>query len=660
MATWYEIEYQDANGIALRVDIEKVGNTTLSPTRLQGFASLSYDSVDSPFEVMRPSSLTVSIEADLLNKYEDLYSEIEREWKVTLYRGEAIPFIIWQGWMLPDQIYEDYVNSTWLIEMTAECGLSSLQNKSYVDANGEIYTGQTDLRTIVKRCLERTGMVHNLEFMKRSSSVDNFPVEVGTGAGLQDFFDQKIDQKAFLTEDGKNADSCWDILEEILGLVNAYVFLNGTSWTINWSPQAGSPFTSGQYQYLRYIDGDLGSTPIDVSGNGLVTIGPERAGYNLHWINANQRIERRPSLGKVQSYYEYSTLSALNGNPNLDNDGATISDWTFVDRGGADALNSVGTVTVATGGTFQTVLTSDQTPNNIPAQNLVVAEVRFTAGTSSSGTTAFLNIGIEIDDTTETWYLWNRQGSIPLEWVNTTTVDGINSTYFSIGISGSLDSSFKYDIETPPVPIEGKAQIKIYPQSDVVGLGFQEVEWDFIGLSSIESTKPQGATHSAERIANPSSFVEDDLRFTIGDWDGAPYGGTLYLTDGTSLTENGYSNPIASISSGSIHRVCVRDRLFVRGYPARLFEGDVYGSGLIGQSFLDYNSVIEIAGFSGVRFQIVGYEWDTKLNIYSVKLWQMHWAETAGAPGFENEVLDDMQFDKITNFGNVVDATIKG
>lgn len=660
MANWYRIEYQDYNNKSIRVDLIKQGNTDLSPTELPGSVVLEYDPVDSPFEVLRPSSATINVEASLDNEYAELYSEIEREWKVLVYRGDVVPELIWQGWMLPDQIYEDYVQSIWIINMKAECGLASLANKAYVDDNGEFYTGQVNLREVVKRCLSRTGIMDNLAFMQRSSNVSNFPIEVyAGGVSYQDFFDQTIDQRAFLSKDGKTANSCEDVLGEILGIANAYVVSVGDTWYINWAPQAGSPFTNGQYRYNFYAGANIAVAPTTLLGEELKTIGPERAGYNMHWINANQRIERRPSLGKVQAYYSYATLTALNGNPDLDNNGSVIDSWTVTSLGTRVVLNTNGTVQITSGGTFVPLLEADPTPNNIPLGNLVVFEASFTPIPSSVGTTAFCRIGIEISNGVDTYYLWNRQGTRPLEWTDQTTIDGINSTYFDYGIKGTLDGQFSFNVESPPTPIEGQATIKVYSGGVLLGLEFPYITWDRVALSAKEANNPQGATHSTERVTNPSSFVDGDQNYTIGDWDGAPYGGTFYLSDGTSLTDKGYSNPIVT-TARPLYKANTEDRIFVRGYPARLFEGDAYAKGLLAESFLPYNAIYEIAGFSGMRWMMVGWSWDSKTNIYTVKLWQMHWAETAGAPGFENEVLDDMLYEKIINFGNVVEPTIKG
>lgn len=660
MATWYRIEYEDFNGNPIRVDLLKTGYSGGSPASLQGYAVLEYEPVDSPFEVLRPSSATINVEASIDNEFAELYSEVEREWKVEIYRDYTTPEMIWQGWMLPDQIYEDYVQSVWMISMKAECGLASLTNKAYVDDFGELYRGQASLRQVLKNALSRTGIIDNIAFMQRSASTANFPLEVYEGGvTYSDFFDQKIDQIAFLDQTKKNARSCEEVLQEILGLANAYVVSVGDTWYINWAPQAGNPSISGVYTYDYYAGANIGVSPTTVTGEPLITIGPERAGYNLHWVNANQRIERRPSLAKVQSYYSYASLTALNANPDLDNNGSVISNWTWSPSGGGDSLNSEGTVTITSGGTSAARLTSDATANDIPLGNLIVFEAAFNVAPSTSGSTAYCRVGIEINDGVTTYYLWNRQGTIPLEWTDQTTIDGINSTYFNYGIQGTLDGTFTFKVETPAVPVEGAATIKIYSGGVLLGTEFTYITWDRIAISSIIAEKPQGATHSAERVANPSSFVEPNQTYTIGDWDGAPYGGTLYLTDGTTETDQGYSNPISTIAR-SLYKTNTIDRLFIRGYPARLFEGDVYGSGTLSQSFLPYNAVFQIAGFDGIQWMLMGLTWDTKQNIYSVKLWQMHWAPTAGAPGFENEVLDDILYEKITNFGNVIEPTIKG
>jgi hypothetical protein len=80
--------------------------------------------------------------------------------------------------------------------------------------------------------------------------------------------------------------------------------------------------------------------------------------------------------------------------------------------------------------------------------------------------------------------------------------------------------------------------------------------------------------------------------------------------------------------------------------PLRVFSGDIFG-------YVDYLSVIEIEGISGVKFMIIEYSYDALNNITKVKLKQV--LNDAGGINY-----NDINYAITLDYGNVVQPTITG
>lgn len=636
MPNAYQITYDDPFGVEIRCDIVQDGETLGTSTVIDtpGRVSVEYADVDDPFQIIRPTTLSIELEAGTTNTYSELFSSSEREWWVELYRDSVRLF---RGWLLPDGIFEDYVNENWVITLEAHDGLSDLQNRSYVNLAGGFYTGKVSLRTIMRRCLARTGISGASYYAQTSSTEDEFPIRYIFTTGpidTDDYFDQTVDQRAFLNDDGDTAMSCAEVIEQILLPCNGYVFGWGGAWYINWSPQFANPTYVTDYRAYN----SSGTRGTDITPTLEQTIGSEINGFSVHWVNKNQRIERRPALGSSRVVYNFLKVDAANTNAELENDGSTISGWTVSQDASSNdvvTLNTDDTVTIENGNQTSAVFESAVTPTDFDAGTIAEVYLKFSArrGTSDNVAVAQTKIQVVLDNGVTTYYLNSNY-----EWQTTSTTINLQVT--------RPPATYEVTIVSEPLPITGDVAINIWPVDDNSGnsLFADEMTFEFVGLANNDAVPAEGISYTAERPSAVSSYTEELKTGIIGDFTGIGYRGTLYWSNGTTDTDLGYATPQYSGVAETLYDTCVRYRLITRYSPSRVFSGDVYG-------YFPWRSQhITIDGFTDVVWALHGYTWDTFTGITSIKAHELHW-------GTWNSDIDTY---KTVNFTNAVEPKIKG
>lgn len=637
MANFYKIQYDDIAGNTIRCTIQQPGTLERSSTviDIQGTVTVSFDDIDDPLTPIRPSSARINLEADTSNTFTELYSETEREWIVLIYRNDSI---IFRGWLSPDGIFEDYVSDAWIIELEARDGLADLQNKAYVDGDGSLYEGKETLRNIIIQCLERTGWTQYTRFQHRSASVSNFPFEmVTTFPSAADFFDQKLDQSIFIDSDGKTAKSCSEVLEQVLNACNGHLYSWAGEWYVNWSLQHANPNVAGSFKYSRYTI--AGASEDTVSEDVNATVGSHIKGFTNHWANQNQRIERRPSVGAARISYRFTKVASAIDNPELDNNGSTIDGWTeSLDAATNDVvtLNGDSTVTIENGSQTSAVFTSELTPSTLEEGTILKIFIAFNVpypGDYFGLSFVKFKFRVFFDGDGGTDYYLNQK----LQWQT-------GATDVSLTISRPV-GDINVDFTTDLLPDSGKARIAIYPIDDISGnpAYASEVIFQTISISNEAANPAEGIEHNGERVANPSSYTQPTIEQIISDDEGIVYLGTLFRNDGTTVAGGGYLRPTSAFAF-PLYQCNVIDRLFIRSKVSRVFEGDVYG-------WIPYNARVAVDNFTGVVWVVVGWSWNTKENIINLRLFEIHW---------DTDMLDDTLYERIINYGNVIEPKIKG
>lgn len=631
MADIYRANYDNPAGDSFQIDIAKADGSNTVIEQMGARAEILRRQVDGPLIPIRESEAVIELEASSSLDFSDLFTETENQWIVRIQRNSTL---IFEGWLQPEDIFEDFVNDVWIMEVRSTDGLGNLKNKAYTDANGDAYEGLTDLRTVLLRCLERTGFTgRDLKFAQASPSTTDFPVRAVETfpSPLQDFWDQQINQRAFLDDDGTPY-SCEKVLTNLLGACNGVVFYQDDAWVINWALQHANPVLNGAFQYSVYSGGVGVPSTEDIDVNETIysqVNAPTAADY--FWIQENQRISRRPSIAATRVEYRYRGISAANLNPDLNNNGTTISNWT-VNQPGAVTLNDDGTVTVTAGtnpstpaltntavagsfdaGTFINLVA--RWSNDVALPNLSTA--RFKVILSNGGTPYYLVGSATNPDAPPSW----------------TTTDGQLTWSTPPGVG-----EYAMNYNSPELPITGQVQLII------MDTGGEILTYDYFGVANFAAETGEGITFTAERVTAPSSYIEDTRELVIADdQDGIVYLGTLLLEDGTTKTTEGYITPTSAFAFPLYQKGLV-DRLRLRGKPVRLFSGSVYG-------YVPYNSRLAIDGFTGMQFVFTEWSYDTGLGITFGSMFQLVW---------DDDDADDTDYTVSENYGNIVEPKIRG
>jgi hypothetical protein len=84
----------------------------------------------------------------------DFYSNDERQWKVEQFYNGTLD---WQGWIIPDEITDMYIDGNYEVSLKATDGLESLTGFQFQDTAGQPYLGQRKLTDILQICLKNLG-----------------------------------------------------------------------------------------------------------------------------------------------------------------------------------------------------------------------------------------------------------------------------------------------------------------------------------------------------------------------------------------------------------------------------------------------------------------------------------------------------------------------
>ena len=187
-------------------------------TQIYGDCVLYYSETDDPLEPIRGCGMTINLEANSDLTFTELYSEEERTFNVKYYRDEVILF---NGWIDPEGIFEDLVNSSWEISLNCVDGIGFLQNLSYVDeSTGLPFAGKQRASQIISNCLKRTKINQELlvhvDFYALNLDYDN-------KAPLYNIF---LNADRFIKDDNETIMDCDTVLRSILDLFGAVLTLS--------------------------------------------------------------------------------------------------------------------------------------------------------------------------------------------------------------------------------------------------------------------------------------------------------------------------------------------------------------------------------------------------------------------------------------------------
>lgn len=202
----------------------------------QGAPVLSWNGSDDNFQTIMTSELNFNMLSDGAQdgRYLDLFTGDESRYMVKVEKvagvdDSARSYLLWQGFLLPDQYSEPYENVNFFVNFTATDCLGILKDHLF---NMLPYNVNETVVRIIAMCLKKTNLYQDIYISEafKLESVEwrnvflnsaNFRGEAELGEYLQDLTDY---------------DSCYDVLDKILKALGSTLFSYGGKWyIIGWN-----------------------------------------------------------------------------------------------------------------------------------------------------------------------------------------------------------------------------------------------------------------------------------------------------------------------------------------------------------------------------------------------------------------------------------------
>ena len=209
----YYFEYYDTENVLNKCTIQKFNALPLAAEEINGYVSYNLSEVDDVDESIRGSGLTLSLEASTTRTLSVLNSNVDKYWLVNYLRDGVLKF---QGWLITDGIYEDFVADKWIIDLDVTDGLSYLTDLSYVDSDGLQFSGKQTQLEIISNCLSRIGIDQNI-----NTNIDIYYTGLSTSLDILDNVNYNVDR--FIKDDEETIMSCEEVLRDILEPYNAQI-----------------------------------------------------------------------------------------------------------------------------------------------------------------------------------------------------------------------------------------------------------------------------------------------------------------------------------------------------------------------------------------------------------------------------------------------------
>ena len=622
MAIKYFIQYKDTQNVEYSIKIKSDSYDSF-PISIGGYAIIDRPEIDEIYTVIRGSSITLKLEASTDLTFEDLYSENEKEYSVELYRGLQPIFI---GYIDPSGLFEDLVNDKWEISLRCVDGLGLLDNLSYVDDNGQPFTGKESDLNVIYNCLRRTGLLQeNGEEMFIESSLNTVYVFIEDNFGpLPNVYSN---QERFYKDDNETIMSCKQVLESTLRKYGGAITQENGKWKIF----SFYELLAGDRKFYTY-KGNV-YTGTTVKNYPEQTIGSQIAEDSIFWCNENQRKEIVPSVGAVKVNYQYGFFKSIIDNTDFTNNGVTIPSWTIL-NGALIELVSPRYIKIESDQTNASVIESDV----VSLSESDTLEITFQYNAldySSSQKSLKFKFQLILTDGSTTYY-YNQSG----QWVTSSS----NAKFVNgFGINGYFNNK----LTTSPLPIDGdfKVLIKQATIAELVsGLErFIDVEITELSVTAAADKTIKGENHT-HQLEGTSTRVEDVIEISVGDNFSDNFLGALYKQDqntNTDIWQTVYT-PNDIVGNQPILQVLSEYIALHKRQPLYAISGDVYG-------YFEYLQIFVFPLIPDRKFMITGYNFNTKTNIGSYTFTELKRGSTFG-----------LTYNYSIDYGNVVKPTIVG
>lgn len=654
MGTFIRTTFTDIFGDTFVIEIN---DSTYSDTVnvVNGRCTLEYPEVKL-MDVVRGSQLSIELEENFNDTwFQRLVDSVgDKKLQVTLDKNGSR---FWNGWLKADGIIRNYVTDRWITNITAIDGLGLLENISFLDSNGDAYSGLQNELDLTLRCLELTGINIDVRFFSFNlfyTVNGNDPIASHRALRYSyvnaDRF-QKDDQE-------KSVFTAKEVLEACLKKYGAFVCQQGNMFNL--------------VRILDFHNTDVRQSFVDFQLDGTFIqsatavmkkdLGSQVNSFFPHHALGNQQIAYNAALGAYKVIYTYGFVKSILDNPTLIWSTTTnIDNWTYSDINDFDVeLQSDGTyrgfllsnelqglplVPLIT--ELEEALESDiSTSNEVAATELIQIEINGTATHKAARHLLYCRIEL-ITDSNVTYYL-NTNG----EWTLTEAVirlfDSTNDNFYNALPSNYPPKTFTFStkIEANTIVEDGNVQIIFYKGIYDTGL-FNNETLAKVDITNVSIRGAQGnftaESHTAKRITNAVSIVETEDKVYSGDNASDIYIGAIE-DENENLTRLWAKSNVNVVDPSDIRPLLEwlsRDRLTISSGNSTIFSGGIYG-------YLEYLSQLSIDNIDGV-FMTTSYNYDISNGLIDAKHVRI----------FNDDIEEDVLYEFNYEDANVVRPTIE-
>lgn len=544
----YEVEILELDGVDAAEELEAAENPV----------TISYNnSSDNKLLALRGSWVDALLIATEQFQLEDLYTENERKWLITIDRNGSR---IHNSFIIPDGCQEQFIFPPYIVSINAVDGLGLLKNLSWVQNDGNFWLGKMTWIEVIYACLNRVAVPG----MDIYTCVNIYEITMTQGDQYDPLALSYVNSERFLKPDGFNPMDCQEVLLAVLEEWTACIIQSEGHWFIYRPNEAA---LSGTLTFRRYVDGVyLGyvSKDIDVLLGGY-TEGTVLA--PLYHVDADQLKMIAKPYKNASIGYKYGFVASLMENPNFTGwDGANFPDWSKSDPS-LDVTEDTEFGGAKINAFFPTV---EYLYNTTPVAALETEQFLLSIGYHNFSDGASAIAQVILTDGVSTYYLYN---------------DGSWSTdpAFSFLSDSSLqDYTGAINIATQPAPIDGDITIRLLAYPAAIPPD-KFVTYMSANLSpSINPLNPIGEIHTATQDED-YTFVPETLNVFNGDNDSEQYIGGIYREDETTLTtlwnRRGISESVLATpyaASKPFLRIAVEEIQRLYASPFVKFEGSIF------------------------------------------------------------------------------------
>lgn len=311
----YYATFSDTDNNRYKLSIEEINYTGSSTqVKLAVAPSITYPAIQVSYDWFYTSGIEFELLSETDRQFIDMFTNEMQKFRIILYIYSKSSYtVVWSGY-IDNEIYSENLNAkfNYNVKITGNDGFNLLKNYKYVDDNNQVYSGITNVFTVLKNCLTKLNIVDNtdlyLSFNKSTGlSGEGAIYDINSNYNLlekyygynENFYDEENEPM-----------SCYDVINSILNTYQIYLFKDCGLNRIYLIDDLCYKVSSGDTNYFYIYDLNdwtlKGKTSIELSSfdinNSSITIQNTTGNLQMQTGINSQKIE----------YSQYATNVMIN------------------------------------------------------------------------------------------------------------------------------------------------------------------------------------------------------------------------------------------------------------------------------------------------------------------------------------------------------------